>query len=192
MAGATVSIEGVTGYNNAIALTRPMHIDDLKHLRDPICSCGPRSTAASRPSPATWPSTPKSTPRANPPTYDTNNNGVIEYDWGAMTGNDADAVSSDRRGGNLDRAETAYVWSVAVAAQQAYALIGDTAKANETQALADRIRTGVVTTLWNPSRQLLGKCGCPRRGGCSSGTARPTSTWSGRAGTRWRPTGTTR
>ena len=35
------SIEGVTGYNNAIALTVPMFIDDLKYLRDPAYSYGP-------------------------------------------------------------------------------------------------------------------------------------------------------
>ena len=31
-----ISIEGVLGYNNAIVLTQPMHIDDLKYLRNPI------------------------------------------------------------------------------------------------------------------------------------------------------------
>ncbi|HUR01172.1 MAG TPA: hypothetical protein VM347_01410, partial [Nonomuraea sp.] len=30
------STEGVLGYNNAIALTQPMHIDDLKYLRNPM------------------------------------------------------------------------------------------------------------------------------------------------------------
>ena len=35
------SIEGVLGYNNAIALTVPMFIDDLKYLRDPMYSYGP-------------------------------------------------------------------------------------------------------------------------------------------------------
>ena len=34
------SIEGVLGYNNAIVLTQPMHIDDLKYLRNPIYSYG--------------------------------------------------------------------------------------------------------------------------------------------------------
>lgn len=189
-----VSIEGVTGYNNAIALTQPMHIDDLKYLRDPVYSYGPwlsvgQSSKGGRftdnpGDPENWSNSytqyiseaawrsyqihggrpaiagnlakyAEGDVKGQLATYDTNNNGVIEYDWGAMTGNDADAVSFDWRAGNLDRAETAYVWSGAVAAQQAYALIGDTAKATEMQTLADRIRTGVVNTLWNPSRQLL-------------------------------------
>lgn len=42
-----------------------------------------------------------------------------------------------------------------MAAQQAYATVGNTAKATEMQALADRIRNGVITTLWNPGRRLL-------------------------------------
>ncbi|MDU0287940.1 discoidin domain-containing protein [Saccharothrix longispora] len=189
-----VSIEGVTGYNNAIALTQPMHIDDLKYLRDPVYSYGPWLSAGQSSkggrfmdnpgdpenwsnsytqyiSEAAWRSYQvhggqraiagnlaryaEGDAEGQLATYDTNGNGVIEYDWGAMTGNDADAVSFDWRAGNLDRAETAYVWSGATAAQQAYALIGDTAKAAEMQALADRVRNGVVNTLWNPSRQLL-------------------------------------
>lgn len=36
-----VSVEGALGYNNAIVLTQPMHIDDLKYLRDPAYSFGP-------------------------------------------------------------------------------------------------------------------------------------------------------
>ncbi|WP_123746711.1 discoidin domain-containing protein [Saccharothrix texasensis] len=189
-----VSIEGVTGYNNAIALTQPMHIDDLKYLRDPVYSYGPwlsvgQSSKGGRfvdnpGDPENWSNSytqyiseaawrsyqihggrpgvagnlakyAEGDVKGQLATYDTDDNGVIEYDWGAMTGNDADAVSFDWRAGNLDRAETAYVWSGAMAAQQAYALTGNTAKASEMQALADRIRNGVVTTLWNPSRQLL-------------------------------------
>ena len=34
------SIEGVTGYNNAIQLTQPMHMQDLKYFRNPIYSYG--------------------------------------------------------------------------------------------------------------------------------------------------------
>ena len=34
------STEGVLGYNNAIVLTQPMHIDDLKYLRNPIYAYG--------------------------------------------------------------------------------------------------------------------------------------------------------
>ncbi|GAA2037269.1 discoidin domain-containing protein [Polymorphospora rubra] len=189
-----VSIEGVTGYNNAIALTQPMHIDDLKYLRNPVYSYGPWLSVGQTSrggrfmdnpgdpenwsnsytqyiSEAAWRSYQihggqpviagnlaryaEGDAKGQLSYFDTNNNGVIEYDWGAMTGNDADAVSFDWRSGRLDRAETAYVWSGAVAAQQAYALLGNTAKAAEMQTLADRIRNGVINTLWNPSRQLL-------------------------------------
>lgn len=189
-----VSIEGVTGYNNAIALTQPMHIDDLKYLRNPVYSYGPwlsvgQSSKGGRfmdnpGDPENWSNSytqyiseaawrsyqihggqpviagnlakyAEGDVKGQLATYDTNNNGVIEYNWGAMTGNDADAVSFHWRSGNLDRAESAYVYSGAMAAVQAYTMLGNTAKANEMQALADKIRNGVINTLWNPSRQLL-------------------------------------
>ena len=35
-----VSIEGVLGYNNAIQLTQPMHMQDLKYFRDPLYTYG--------------------------------------------------------------------------------------------------------------------------------------------------------
>jgi hypothetical protein len=35
-----VSIEGVMGYNNAIQLTQPMHIQDLKYFRNPVYAYG--------------------------------------------------------------------------------------------------------------------------------------------------------
>jgi hypothetical protein len=35
-----VSIEGVLGYNNAIQLTQPMHMQDLKYFRDPLWAYG--------------------------------------------------------------------------------------------------------------------------------------------------------
>ncbi|WP_246635845.1 MGH1-like glycoside hydrolase domain-containing protein [Actinoplanes hulinensis] len=188
------SIEGVTGYNNAIALTQPMHIDDLKYLRSPEYSYGPYLAVGQYSAngrfmdnpgdPENWSNSytqyiaeaawrayqihggqpamltnfaryAEGDAKGQLATYDTNNNGVIEYDWGAMTGNDADAVSFHWRAGNLDRAETAYVWSAANAARDAYTLAGNTAKATEMQTLADRIRNGVINTLWNPSRQLL-------------------------------------
>ncbi|MEU4564529.1 discoidin domain-containing protein [Actinoplanes sp. NPDC023936] len=188
------SIEGVTGYNNAIALTQPMHIDDLKYLRSPEYAYGPYLAVGQYSAngrfvdnpgdPENWSNSytqyiaeaawrayqihggqpamltnfaryAEGDAKGQLATYDTNNNGVIEYNWGAMTGNDADAVSFHWREGNLDRAETAYVWSAANAARDAYTLLGNTAKATEMQTLADRIRTGVISTLWNPSRQLL-------------------------------------
>ena len=54
--------------------------------------------------------------------YDFNDNGLIEYSWGAMTGNDADAVSFHWKPGNMDRAENAYLYSNAKAAAEAYRL----------------------------------------------------------------------
>ncbi|HYN95180.1 MAG TPA: discoidin domain-containing protein [Pilimelia sp.] len=188
------SIEGVTGYNNAIALTQPMHIDDLKYLRDPTYSYGPwlavgQSSANGRymdnpGDPENWSNSytqyiseaawrayqlhggqpamlrnfaryAEMDVKGQLATYDTNNNGVIEYNWGAMTGNDADAVSFHWRAGNLDRAEGAYVYSNALAAAQAYTVLGDTAKATELGAIANRVRDGIITVLWNPDRQLL-------------------------------------
>jgi concanavalin A-like lectin/glucanase superfamily protein/F5/8 type C domain-containing protein len=35
-----VSVEGALGYNNAIQLTQPMHMQDLKYFRDPLWSYG--------------------------------------------------------------------------------------------------------------------------------------------------------
>ncbi|GAA2851270.1 hypothetical protein Acy02nite_34730 [Actinoplanes cyaneus] len=188
------SVEGATGYNNAIALTQPMHIDDLKYLRNAEYSYGPYLAVGQYSAngrfmdnpgdPENWSNSytqyiaeaawrayqihggqpamltnfaryAEGDAKGQLATYDTNNNGVIEYDWGAMTGNDADAVSFHWKAGNLDRAETAYVWSAANAARDAYALAGNTAKATEMQTLADRIKNGVVGTLWNPADQLL-------------------------------------
>ncbi|WP_115046867.1 Ig-like domain-containing protein [Xanthomonas arboricola] len=84
--------------------------------------------------------------------YDLNHNGLIEYEWAAMTGNDADAVSFDwarRHGGiRMDRTESAYVYANAQAAAEAAALAGDTATAHRMQATAQRIRKAVLAVLW--------------------------------------------
>ena len=88
-------------------------------------------------------------------TFDSNDNCLIEYDWGAMTGNDADAVSFHWREGDLDRAESAYQYSGAMAAAEAYELIGDTAKADEMRSLAEHIQTALTDVLWNPESQLF-------------------------------------
>lgn len=84
--------------------------------------------------------------------YDLNGNGLIEYDWAAMTGNDADAVSFDwaKRHGEIrmDRSESAYVYANAQAAAQAASLAGDTATAQRMQATAQRIRKAVLDVLW--------------------------------------------
>jgi hypothetical protein len=178
------SVEGALGYNNAIVLTQPMHIDDLKYLRNPAYSYGPwlsvgqvskggrfvdnpgdpenwSNSYTQYISEAAWRSyqihggQPGHRRQPRPYAegdakgqlsyYDHNNNGLIEYDWGALTGNDADAVSFHWKSGNLDRAESAYVYSGALASAQAYDAIGNTAKAAEMQAVADRIKNAIVT-----------------------------------------------
>jgi hypothetical protein len=189
------SVEGALGYNNAIALTQPMHIDDLKYLRDPKYSYGDWLSAGqiskggrfldNPGDPENWSNSyiqyiaeaawrsyqlhggqpaiaaslahsAEGDVKGQLSTYDGNNNGIIEYNWGAMTGNDADAVSFDYApGSNLDRAEGAYQYSGALAAAQAYDAAGNSAKAAEMRTLADRIRNAIVSTLWNPGDNLV-------------------------------------
>lgn len=188
------SMEGVLGYNNAIVLTQPMHIDDLKYLRDPAYSYGPwlsvgqvsgNGRFVDNPGdPENWSNSytqyigeaawrsyqihggqpgivenlaryAEQDVKGQLDFYDDDNNDIIEYDWGALTGNDADAVSFHWRAGNLDRAEGAYQYSGARSAAQAYAVLGNTAKANELNGIADDIQDAIVSVLWNPSRQLL-------------------------------------
>jgi len=188
------SIEGVLGYNNAIALTVPMFIDDLKYLRDPMYSYGPwvstgESSGGGRfmdnpGDPENWSNSytqyiAEAAWRSyeihggQPPIvanlaryaegdvkgqlafYDHDGNGLIEYDQGFLTGNDADAVSFHWRDGNLDRAEAAYQYSGALAAAAAYEQLGNTAKADELRGIANRIRDAILTVLWNPRDQLF-------------------------------------
>ncbi|MEU8236229.1 discoidin domain-containing protein [Actinoplanes sp. NPDC048967] len=188
------SVEGALGYNNAIVLTQPMHIDDLKYLRDPVYAYGPwvsvgqvskggrfvdnpgdpenwSNSYTQYISEAAWRSYQihggqpaiagnlaryaEGDVKDQLAFYDHDGNGLIEYDWGALTGNDADAVSFHWRAGQLDRTESAYVYSNALAAAQAYEATGNTAKADEMRRLAERVRAAIVGVLWNPSRQLF-------------------------------------
>ncbi|THV22864.1 Ig-like domain-containing protein [Glycomyces paridis] len=188
------SIEGVTGYNNAIALTVPMFIDDLKYLRDPAYSYGPWvSTGESSEGgrfmdnpgdPENWSNSytqyiaeaawrsyqihggptaiaenlaryAEGDVEGQLETFDSNGNHLIEYDWGAMTGNDADAVSFHWRDGALDRAESAYQYSGALAAAEAYELAGNGAKADEMRDLAANIQGAITDVLWNPETELF-------------------------------------
>ncbi|MGW3567670.1 discoidin domain-containing protein [Streptomyces sp. NPDC000941] len=188
------STEGVLGYNNAIALTQPMHIDDLKYLRNPMYAYGdwlnvgqvskggrfldnpgdPENWSNSYTqyiAEAAWKSYQihggqpaiagnlahyaEGDVKGQLAYYDHDNNKLIEYDWGALTGNDADAVSFHWKPGNMDRAESAYQYSGAMAAAQAYDAIGNTAKATEMRTLANQIKDAIVNVLWNPSRQLF-------------------------------------
>ncbi len=76
--------------------------------------------------------------------YDFDGNGLIEYNWGAMTGNDADAVSFDWKPGYMDRAENAYLYSNAKASAAAYRTAGNKAKAAEMDAFAEKIKAAVL------------------------------------------------
>ncbi|MGR4854019.1 Ig-like domain-containing protein [Streptomyces sp. LARHCF252] len=188
------SMEGVLGYNNAIALTVGMFVDDLKYLRDPSYSYGPWVSAGevskngkytdNPGDPENWSNSytqyiseaawrsyqvhggpdgivrnlaryAEKDVRGQLENYDEDGNGLIEYDWGAMTGNDADAVSFDWKPGNLDRAESAYVHSNATAAARAYDLLGEKAKADEMRGTANRVKKAVLEHLWDPKDKLL-------------------------------------
>ncbi len=188
------SVEGALGYNNAIVLTVPMFVQDLKYLRDPIYSYGPWVSAGevSRNSkytdnpgdPENWsnsytqyisasalesyqlhggqPSILRNLARyaekdvyGQLDAYDSNKNGVIEYDWEAMTGNDADAVSFHYYDRANERLEGAYVYANAMAAAQAYELAGDAAKAAEMRGVADKVRNGILTLLWDEQNKLF-------------------------------------
>ncbi|GAA1647389.1 OmpL47-type beta-barrel domain-containing protein [Actinoplanes couchii] len=92
--------------------------------------------------------------------YDFDGNGLIEYSWGAMTGNDADAVSFDwRKNQNMDRTENAYLYSNAKAAAAAYRTAGDDTKAAEMDAFAERIKAAVLEYLWEPARDTPDEMG---------------------------------
>ncbi|WP_221583631.1 Ig-like domain-containing protein [Microbacterium sp. G2-8] len=87
--------------------------------------------------------------------FDSNDNGLLESDWNAWTGNDADAVSYDYFGGANERAESAYVYSGAQAASDAYALLGEDDKVAEMDAIADKVKTGVLENLWDADENLI-------------------------------------
>jgi len=82
--------------------------------------------------------------------YDSNKNNLLEYSWGAMTGNDADAVSFHwtGHGSNMDRTESAYLYSNAKAAADFYRTAGDTEGAARMDAFAEKVRTAVIDLLW--------------------------------------------
>jgi PKD repeat protein len=86
--------------------------------------------------------------------YDTNGNKLIELSSGFLTGNDADTPTfhwPQQQGLPVrqDRAEAAFQWSGATAAAEAYALLGQDAKAAEMEALADDIENAILTVLWD-------------------------------------------
>jgi hypothetical protein len=188
------SVEGALGYNNAIVLTVPMFVDDLKYLRNPVYSFGPWVSAGevsrnrrytdNPGDPENWSNSytqyiseaawrsyqvhggqpaiagnlaryAEQDVKGQLDFYDQDRNNLIEYDWGALTGNDADAVSFHWRDGRLDRTESAYVYSNALASAQAYDAVGNSTKAAEMRAIASRIQQAVVNVLWNSQAQVL-------------------------------------
>ena len=189
-----VSIEGVLGYNNAIQLTQPMHLQDLKWFRDPLYSYGNWVSSGDGNQCTAFHDNPGSLSWGNSmeqyigregwksyqvhggdrkivasfaryaecdvegqlAKFDTNDNYLVEYDSGLYTGNDADTPTlhwAQYRGLPVrqDRAESAYQWAGAMAAKQAYELLGNQAKAAEMEALADNIRNAILTRLWDDS-----------------------------------------
>ncbi|GAA4196127.1 Ig-like domain-containing protein [Microbacterium oryzae] len=87
--------------------------------------------------------------------YDSNGNGLLETNWNAWTGNDADAVSFDYFRRTNERAESAYVYSGAQAAAAAYDLLGRDDKATEMTAIADKVKKGVLENLWDADENLI-------------------------------------
>jgi hypothetical protein len=84
--------------------------------------------------------------------FDTNRNDLIEYSAGTLPGNDADSVAFGYYGTRpQDRTETSYWYAGAKAAAEEYTLLGDTAKATEMNAIAERVKTAVLG-LWAPGQ----------------------------------------
>jgi hypothetical protein len=187
-----VSVEGALGYDNAIQLTQPMHMQDLKWFRNPSSSYGNWLSSGEtskcdafidNPGSHSWGNTyeqyiareawnaykvhggdpavvrnlahyAECDVEGQLAKYDSNDNNLVEYNVGFLTGNDADTptfhwsqfVGQPPR---QDRAESAFQWSGARAAAEAYALLGDDAKAAEMEQLAADIREAVLTLLWD-------------------------------------------
>jgi hypothetical protein len=183
-----VSIEGVLGYNNAIQLTQPMHMQDLKYFRDPLYSYGDWVSSGETSKCTAFTDNPGNTANWNNTyeqyiareawnaykvhggeravierfaryaecdvkgqlaKYDGNGNHLIAYGAGALTGNDADAVALAWFGGPQDRTESAFWYSGAKAAAEAYRLVGKDAKAAEMDAIAENIKQSILTLLWD-------------------------------------------
>ena len=81
--------------------------------------------------------------------FDTNHDNLIEYTSGTLPGNDADSVAFKYYGTRAqDRTETSYWYSSAKAAAAEYTLLGNTAKANEMNTIANNIASAILNTLW--------------------------------------------
>jgi hypothetical protein len=85
--------------------------------------------------------------------FDSNHNNLIEYSSGTLPGNDADSVAFKYYGTRAqDRTETSYWYSSTKAAAAEYTLLGNTAKANEMNAIANSIASAILNTLWASGR----------------------------------------
>jgi hypothetical protein len=81
--------------------------------------------------------------------FDTNHNSLVEYSSGTLPGNDADSVAFGYYGTRpQDRTETSFWYAGAQAAAAEYTLLGNTAKANEMNTIADNIKNAILTNLW--------------------------------------------
>jgi hypothetical protein len=182
-----VSVEGVLGYTNAIQLTQPMHMQDLKYFRNPLWSYGNWVSSGEsskcdafidNPGSFSWGNTYEQyigregwnaykvhggdrkilrnfahyvacDVRGQLAKYDSDRNFLMEYTAGALTGNDADAVSFRWAPGRQDRTESAFLYAGARASAEAYALIGDQVQAAKMNELADNIKNAVLNVLWD-------------------------------------------
>ena len=143
-----------------------------------------RSTAATGRSSPTSRTTPSATSRASSPSTTRISNGLIEYARATLTGNDADAVAlAVLRQRPQDRTETAFWYSGAKRGGRGYGLLGNTAKAAEMNAIAEKIKTSILDHLWDdaPGRRRRGggatRPACPGRSAtrCASAAAPSTS-----------------
>jgi Concanavalin A-like lectin/glucanases superfamily/F5/8 type C domain len=81
--------------------------------------------------------------------FDTNHDNLIEYSSGTLPGNDADSVAFGYYGTvPQDRTETSYWYSEAKTAAAEYTLLGNRAKADEMNAIADNIKNAILGNLW--------------------------------------------
>jgi hypothetical protein len=182
-----VSVEGALGYDNAVQLTQPMHLQDLKYFRNPMWSYGNWVSSGEtskcdafidNSGSFSWGNTyeqyiaregwnsykvhggdkqilrnfahyAECDAKGQLAKYDSDHNFLLEYTVGFLTGNDADAVSFRWAPGRQDRTESAFLYAGAKASAEAYALIGDQAKAAEMTELASNIKSAVLNVLWD-------------------------------------------
>jgi hypothetical protein len=81
--------------------------------------------------------------------FDTNHDNLIEYSSGTLPGNDADPAAYKYYGLRpQDRTESSFWYSEARTAAAEYSYLGQRAKAAQMNAIADNIRSAILTKLW--------------------------------------------